>query len=466
MSRLTTRTVLLLALATASIPGRASPLDQYVAEALQANPALQAQDATVREQWARFEAARQQRLPSLSLSARHTWAEGGRTIDFPSGELLNPVYQTLNDMLVAQGEAPRFPQIDNVSIPLLRAREHDTRLSLVAPLYAPGLGAARDVAAHQADAARAARESFARQLVREVHRAWYAAGRADAGIGILEASEATLAEDVRVATSLVQAGKATRDRIVRAEAERLAVRQRLDAARHQRAQAIRLLNALRDQPADADVALPERDALAMPPAGPSAPATSRRAELAQLDAGVAAAEAGTLAARAERRPTLSLAADYGFEGERYRFGSDDDFATVSLVLRWTLFDFGSRAAQADAARAAADALRARRRDLERQLDLERDNALDTLDTALQAVATASARASAAEESFRIATRKRDAGSLPQIAFLDAERALTEARLGQAIARFEALDAAAELDRVLAHYPLPPDTRSAPARSTP
>ena len=116
--------------------------------------------------------------------------------------------------------------------------------------------------------------------------------------------------------------------------------------------------------------------------------------------------------------------------------------------------------------AAADALRARRRDLERQLDLERDNALDTLDTALQAVATASARASAAEESFRIATRKRDAGSLPQIAFLDAERALTEARLGQAIARFEALDAAAELDRVLAHYPLPPDTRSAPARSTP
>ena len=446
----------LLILATvisAPLSAAPTPLDQYVAEALSANPALQAEDATVAAQWARFDAARQQRLPSLSLNARHTWAEGGRTIDFPSGDLLNPVYQTLHEMLVAQGQAPRFPQIDNVSIPLLREREHDTRLSLVAPLYAPGLNAARDAAGHQAEAAAAAREAFARQLVREVHRAWYAAGRADAGVGILAASEATLAEDVRVATALVEAGKATRDRILRAEAERLAVRQRLDSARQQRDQAIRLLNALRDQPADATVVLPRADSGSLPPAKPSTPG-ARRPELRQLDANLAAADAGTAAARAERLPTLSLAADYGFEGERYRFNQDNDFATVSVVLRWTLFDFGRRAAEADAAAATADALRARRRNSERQLALEYDNAVDALETALATVTTAEARAEAAEASFRIASRKRDAGSLPQIAFLDAERALTEARLGRVIARFEALDAAAEVARVQARNALP------------
>ena len=74
-----------------------------------------------------------------------------------------------------------------------------------------------------------------------------------------------------MATALVEAGKATRDRILRAEAERLAVRQRLDRARQQRDQAIRLLNALRDQPADATVVLPQADRSSLPPPKPNAP---------------------------------------------------------------------------------------------------------------------------------------------------------------------------------------------------
>ena len=74
--------------------------------------------------------------------------------------------------------------------------------------------------------------------------------------------------------------------------------------------------------------------------------------------------------------------------------------------------------------------------------------------ALRAVESASARQDAADESFRISSRKRDAGQLSQVEFFDAERAQTDARLNLVIARQAALSRAAELEYATAAYPLP------------
>ena len=71
-------------------------------------------------------------------------ADGGRTIDFPVGDLLNPVYETLDEMLVAQGQPPQFPRVRNESIALLRDQEQETKLVLEQPLYEPRIGPAVD----------------------------------------------------------------------------------------------------------------------------------------------------------------------------------------------------------------------------------------------------------------------------------------------------------------------------------
>src|SRR5690606_3230970 len=112
---------------------------------------------------------------------------------------------------------------------------------------------------------------------------------------ILTASERLLAENVRVSQSLVDAGKATRDRVLRAEAERLAVSQRLDAARAQQRQAQRLLNVLRDVDSDSPATLPDPQALARPQL-PAAGTHNPRPELRQLDAGIDARDAARRAA--------------------------------------------------------------------------------------------------------------------------------------------------------------------------
>lgn len=432
-------------------PSPAQPVDRYVAEALVGNPGLAAQRAAVEAGAQAYELAKARRRPSLGLTARYTESRGGRTIELPTGDLLNPVYDFLNAQLVEQGQAPAFPTIGNEEIGLLQEQEQDTRLTLSTPIYSAALNANVRAQRSQYAAQTAERERAARDLVRAVRAAYYAAAQAEAGERILQASVALLREDVRVAESLVSAGKATRDRALRAEAEALAVEQQLDAQRSQRAQAVRLVNALRDAPIDAEVDLrvPESRPGQEPPL-----AASIRPELIQLDQSIAASDAAEQVAGASLIPSLAFAADAGYTDDDYEFSSETDVATASLVLTWTWFDFGqTRAAKAQAA-AQTESLRAQRQELQRNLELERRAAEDDQATALRAVVSSEARLVAADEAFRIAQRKRDAGSLSQVEFLDAERALTDARLNVVIARYTALDRGAELERVYAAYPLP------------
>lgn len=425
---------------------QADPLSGFIGEALAHNAALSAQQSSVLARLEALREARAQRLPQLDLKARYSVADGGRTIDFPAGDLLNPVYATLNQLTNSQ----QFPTISNQSIDLLREKEQDTRLSLSAPLFAPQLGAAVDARSALYESEAAAHEALARTLVRDVKQASYTLAQARAGIEILEASERTLAENVRVSQALVDAGKATRDRRLRAEAERLAVVQRLDAARAQAQQAQRYLNFLRGQPLDTPVELSKSELL---PA--EAPASGRtRPELRQIEHAVDAAEAQRRAARAGRWPTLAVVADYGIEGERYDFDREHDFSIASLVLNWSVFDFGLRSARQAQAAAETASLRARREDLRQKLALAEQAAREDLAVAMRAVDSADARRAAADESFRISSRKRDEGQLSQVEFFDAERTLTDARLNQVIARQGALSRAAELEYTTAAYPLP------------
>ncbi|AXQ31001.1 TolC family protein [Solimonas sp. K1W22B-7] len=422
------------------------PLAGFIAEALANNAALGAQNASVQARFQALREARAQRLPQLDLKARYSVADGGRTIDFPAGDLLNPVYATLNQLTGTQ----QFPQIQNQSIDLLREKEQDTRLTLVAPLFAPQLDNAIDARESLYQAETASREALARTLVRDVKQASYALAQARAGIVILESSERTLGENVRVAQALQDAGKATRDRRLRAEAERLAVVQRLDAARAQSQQAQRYLNFLRGQPLDTAVELPPAEG----PVAEAVEAGRSRPELRQIEHAVDAADARRRAARAGRWPTLALAGDYGVEGERYEFDREHDFSMASLVLNWSVFDFGLRRAQQAQAAAETASLRAQRDDLRQKLVLAEQAAREDLAVSLRAIDSANARREAADESFRISSRKRDEGQLSQVEFFDAERTLTDARLNQVIARQAALSRAAELEYTTAAYPLP------------
>jgi outer membrane protein TolC len=511
----------------------------YVDEVLRSNDALHAETLAWNESLRVLDEARLRYYPTLTFNARYTVATGGRTIEVPVGDLLNPVYRTLNSQVI---HSAQFPQIDNQTIDLVRPREQDTRLSMTMPVYAPQLDANLASKHALADVEAAKREALARTLVRDTQRAWCAAARAQSLIGIFESSVALLAENTRVDRALFATGKVTRDRVLRAQAEELAMRQQLGEGRSQLAQAKRYLNFLANRTEDAPVDLPTADAteaavamLALPASDiavgvsanggmggearspwqlsasrrlgeraastadaataasvggadlPTAPesgvafftltdrlggrasgkantepsaaasvnaVSAARPEIKQIDSAIVAAQAGADAAHAEYLPQLVFAGDYGYQQDHYRFAADSDIGTASLVASWTLFDFGQRRARLAGARLEKERLQAERSSLLRQLELARRAAGDDVATQRESLATARARLDAAKEAFRIAERKRNAGSLSEVEFLDAERTLTEARMGLSVAYYGLLSARAELDYAMAAYPLP------------
>jgi len=435
-------------------------VDEYVRAGLAANLGLRAATLEVERSQAALDAARGRFFPEATFEARYTRAEGGRQIDLPFADLLNPVYGSLNQLLTASGRPAEFPQIEDRGFGLVREREQDTRVTLRQPLYSPAIPAAVRGQRAILEGSEYARLAFARRLKRDISVGYLTWLQTSKTVAIVDSSRALLAENLRVNDSLFRNGKITQDQVLRARAELLAVDQQLREAQNGQAQARSYLNFLLNRDLDAPLEAAEPDGeisrvtrdLAML----RSTALDNRPELAQLDRAVAAAGAQTDIARAARKPTLSLGADGGIQGEKYEFGRGRNFATISLLLNWTLTDGGRRRAELRAANASERRARTQREELAQQVQLEVQQALDRLSTTSDSLLTAQARAEAAQAGFRIASRKRDEGAISQVEFIDARNALTGAALNLNLTRFQLLGRQAELDYATAAGALPAD----------
>ena len=110
----------------------------------------------------------------IDFAARYSVADGGRTIDFPAADLLNPVYERLDEMLVADWESPRFPRVANQEIELLRPHEQETKLVLEQPIYEPrGFAPGVEAGRQELSRAEADLSALRARVVRDMRQAYY-----------------------------------------------------------------------------------------------------------------------------------------------------------------------------------------------------------------------------------------------------------------------------------------------------
>ncbi len=421
-------------------------IEDYVQRGLASNLVLANQSLEAQKGLAALDAARAHYFPELGLNARYTRADGGRQFTVPTGQLLNPAYQTLNELLVANGGTPRFPMLGDESFPLQLPREQDTRLTLRQPLYAPAIPAAVAAARANASAANFGQQAFTRQLRRDIAVSYLDWLRARHGTEIIAASAALLSENLRVNQALYASGKGTHDIVLRAQAELLAVQQQQSESANGATQARSYVNFLLNRPLDTPLqngAFSAMDTAGETETAPPTPVTTppdleaathtallARPELRQLEAASAAADAQLRAAHAARKPNISLGVDTGTQGADYGLGRNYNFSTASLVATWTLFDGGARAAAVSQARLSAAQLRNQQQLAATRVELEMRQAYDNLRTALGSLVTAHVRSAVARAAFDIASRRRDAGMASALEFLDARSALTGAELNE------------------------------------
>ena len=89
-----------------------SSLDSYIKTALNNNETVKQQQFLLTKSLYALKEAKSLFLPSVGFIGTYTLAEGGRTGDIPVGDLVNPVYETLNQLTGTNN----FPQLQNQSI--------------------------------------------------------------------------------------------------------------------------------------------------------------------------------------------------------------------------------------------------------------------------------------------------------------------------------------------------------------
>lgn len=424
--------------------------ERAVTTALAGNLALQGREIDVEQARAQLQEAKSRFLPRLDFAARYTMADGGRTIDLPIGDLMNPVYGAL-------GLSQRA---ENQSIPLLRGREQETKLRLTQPLYRPEIARAARASREQLAAQEAAVAAYRRELREAVLTAYFRHWQAVGAVRILESAQAVTAEALRVNRLLAEAEKVTPDRVLRAQADDLAVRQQLAEAQRDRNQARAYFNYLLNRPLGTEIESPaEEELLGLQTTLGEQPKWSglgvaRREELVALERGVAAAAAVESMRTAARQPTLGLAVEGGVQGESYRTGKGADFVAASVVAEVNLFD--GRQRQSAIAQARADRRKAELQlaEARQQLELQLQQAVDEFTAAQVALAAARERREAAQQGFALVAAREREGLANQLTFLDARNELTRAELNFEIVRQRLFISASAVDRAAALSPLP------------
>ena len=108
--------IFLLALVFASLSGfaQSSILDNYIQEGLKNNLQLKQEQLNYERSIENLAQAKALFLPYVGANASYQFADGGRKISIPVGDLMNPVYGNLNYLNSKQVPVPPFPSYPSI----------------------------------------------------------------------------------------------------------------------------------------------------------------------------------------------------------------------------------------------------------------------------------------------------------------------------------------------------------------
>jgi len=429
---------------------QSSILEGYINIGLEQNLVLKQKEFSLNKSLAALDGARGLFLPSVGINARYTRAEGGRTIDFPIGDLFNPIHQTLNQLTGVDA----FPtDLENQHIQFLREKEHNTSIEFIQPIFNTEIFYNYKLKSNLTEIERKEQEVYVRMLVKDIKTAYFNYMITVNLEKLANSTEEILRENLRVNKSLFKNNKVTVDVVYRSEAELSELIQNKEEALKSKIVAAAYLNFLLNRTLDENIneddifpiekmvnySLEEAEELAI----------KNREELMQLYyAGEAAGNVIGLS-KSGYLPTLSLAANYGFQGEKYRFTDEDDYWNASLVLQWNLFRGLQDQANVEQAKWDKKTVELQKIETGNKIRLQVREAYNDLLVSLKSIEAATDRLKSSQKTFEIIDRKYLEGMSSQIEFIDARTTKTRAELNYILTKYNYRIKRAELEQVLA-----------------
>ncbi len=420
-------------------------LDTYIKEGLANNLVLQEKNASLEQSLLALKDAKSFFLPSMDFGASYTLAEGGRSIAFPVGDLLNPVYSTLNKLTASN----KFPQIENVSEQLLPDNFYDTRFRTTLPLLNTDLIYQQQIRKEQVNWTNYQVEIYRATLIQDIRVAYFNFCAAHSSISILKNTLQLVEQNLKDTRSLVENGKKLPASVLRAESELEQVKSLVTEAELKTNNAAQYLNFLVNRPLDQSVPFEEipldfsrLDQLLLEDLHPQNP------ELRAMQSMETIQETILKSGKNYWVPKLSTYADLGSQGFDWSFDSQSRYLMWGLNFSMPVFQGGRNQNQIQRNVLGLESVQRQKELVNQKLNLGLQTQRNEVKTLLAALQSSEKKLLSASAYLKLVDRGFKDGSQSLLEFIDARNQYTQAALQKNISAYKLQMAMAQLERQL------------------
>jgi outer membrane protein len=420
----------------------------YLNEGLRNNLVMKEKNITLEKSLLALKEAKTLFLPTSYFETQYTLAQGGRSINIPIGDLLNPVYNTLNQLTGSN----KFPQVSNVSEQFLPNNFYDVRIKTSMPIINPDLRINQNIKQEQIKLQQNEIDIYKRELVKNIKTAYFNYAMTAKAITIYENALQVVQQNLKVNQSLLANGKGLPAYVSRAESEVTQVETQIQNARNQQLNAQAYFNFLLNKELIADITLEE-------PTINSAEQTllsntdniSNREELKSLSFSKNITKNVLKMNKSFRTPRLNSFLDLSAQGFDFKVTNKSFFYLGGLQLQIPIFSgkrnlYKIEQSQIDLKLNAVNTENAKKQ-LELAAFVSKANAQNAYNTYTAAIK----QEQAVQQYFKLIERGYKEGVNSFIEFLDARNQYTNTQLQVNINKYKCLTALADYERQTAAY---------------
>lgn len=426
-----------------------SQLDAYIEQGLKSNLVVQQRNLSLENALYSLKEAKNMYIPSVDFQAMYTTAEGGRYYEMPIGDMVNPIFTTVNEML---GQS-LLPMVENERINFLPKNYYDARVRVSVPIINMNIIHNKRIQEKQLSIKGNELEIYERELVKEIKVTYYSYLNVIKAANIHQNSLELAEEGRRVNEKLLEAGSGLYAYVLRSETEIEKAKSLKKTAELQAKSLKQYFNALLNRGADDEIKMIDNESII--PFIDNAKATvENREELQSLEQAVALREDILRMKKQVFVPTLNGFADFGSQAEDLKINQNSLYYMLGLQLNIPIFEGNRNNLKIKEAKNELEIAKLQKEYVEQQLNVAANNAYNNAMIEKSSYEAALKQLEMAETYHRLIDKGYSSGVNTYLETVDARTQLSSARLAANIGYYQFLTALAKLERESATYQLP------------
>lgn len=419
-------------------------LEKYIRQGLDSNLVLKQRSIQLEKALLALNTAKSNFLPSVNFNASYTTAEGGRYADLPVGDMLNPVYSTLNQMTGTNA----FPQIQNQQINFLPTNFYDTYIRTSVPLLNTDIYANKRIQEQKVELSSLDMQVYARELVKNIKVAYYNVIMASKSVTVYETNKKILEQNVELNEALIKQGKGLKVNLLKAQTELMKMNSSISTAKNQLKNAQAYFNFLINKPLDSEIVLEETSESNL-----QLEVKEEREEIRLINQSIEVQESVLKMNQNYWVPKINAFLDLGSQGTNWEVSRKSAYYMFGISASIPIYNGSRNQQQIKQTKYELENAKLQLNQVSQQLELQRTQSLRNVVNARENWETAKIQLETSKEYFALVSGANREGLTNQLEFIDASNQVTNAELFVLIQYQNYLSSLAELERAAATYPL-------------